>query len=240
MPTLLVLGSKPDPVLPPAAEFDAVACANASGYSADRHGLPVPALTAISAVVTSGIGSGKQSLEALHGLSTGALYLVPQFDKPRKLKKKIRTLPITIKTSPVFFRFRLKQAGYCWRSFICRDAAFYQELIGTLCRQDPQIMALVAEKKPSTGVITLMIGMSLGSYDRFVMSGFNFELTHAYADNPEIRQRGTTLSRHTPTDLQVLHRLVDIHGNLYTTEPTVNEQAGVPFLPPVAAATGGA
>ena len=99
MPTLLVLGSKPEPVLPPAAEFDAVACANASGYSADRHGLPVPALTAISAVVTSGIGSGKQSLEALHGLRTGALYRVPQFDKPRKLRKKIKTLPIAIKTS---------------------------------------------------------------------------------------------------------------------------------------------
>ncbi len=84
MPTLLILGSKPDPALPPAASFDAVACANASGYSADRHGLPVPALTAISAVLTSGIGSGKQSLEALRGLRTEALYRVPQFDKPRK------------------------------------------------------------------------------------------------------------------------------------------------------------
>jgi len=230
MPTLLVLGSKPDPVLPPATEFDGVACANASGYSADRHGLPVPVFTAISAVVTSGIGSGKQSLEALHGLRTEALYRVPQFDKPGKLRKKIKSLPIAIKTSPVFFRFRLRQAGYRWISFICRDAAFYQELIGTLCRHDPQIMALVAEKKPSTGVIALMIGMSLGRYDRFVMSGFNFELTHAYADNPEIHQRGTTLSRHTPTDLQILHRLVDLYGNIFTTEPTVNEQADIPFL----------
>ena len=235
MPTLLVLGSKPDPVMPPAAEFDAVACANASGYSADRYGLPVPALTAISAVMTSGIGSGKQSLEALHGLRTGALYLVPQFDKRRKLKKKIRTLPITIKTSRIFFKFRLKQAGYHWKTFISRDAAFYHELIAEQFRHDPQIMALVAEKKPSTGVIALMIGMSLGHYDRFVMSGFSFELTHAYADNPEIHQRGTTLSRHAPTDLQVLRHLVDLHGNLFTTELTVNEQAGVPLLPPVVA-----
>lgn len=230
MPTLLVLGSKPDPVLPPAAAFEAVACANASGYSADRHGLPVPALTAISAVVTSGIGSGEQSLKALHGLRTEALYLVPQLDKPRKLKKKIKTLPIAIKTSPVLFRFRLRQAGYRWNTFIGRDPAFYLRLIGTLCRQDPRIMALVAEKKPSTGVITLMIGMSLGRYDRFIMSGFNFQLTHAYADNPEIRQRGTTLSRHTPTDVQVLRRLVDIHGNIFTTESAVNEQAGIPLL----------
>jgi hypothetical protein len=230
MPTLLVLGSKPDPVLPRAAAFEAVACANASGYSADRHGLPVPALTAISAVVTSGIGSGEQSLKALHGLRTEALYLVPQFDKPRKLNKKIKTLPIAIKTSPVFFRFRLRQAGYRWNTFIGRDPAFYLQLIGTLCRQDPRIMALMAEKKPSTGVITLMIGMSLGRYDHFIMSGFNFQLTHAYADNPEIRQRGTTLSRHTPTDVQVLRRLVDIHGNIFTTETAVNEQAGIPLL----------
>jgi len=238
VPTLLVLGSKPDPVLPPAARYDAVACANAAGYSAHRHGLPVPAFTAISAVVTSGIGSGKQSVAALHGLRTGTLYLVPQFDKPLTLMKIIKTLPNAIKTSPVYFRFRLRQAGYCWNDFICSDAAFYQELIAEQCRYDPQIMALVAKKKPSTGVITLLIGMSLGSYDRFIMSGFSFELTHAYAYNPEIHQRGTTLSRHTPTDLQVLRRLAEIHGNIFTTEPTVNEQAGVPLFQP-AAATGG-
>ena len=40
MTTLLVLGSKPDPVLPPREAFDAVACANASGHSARRYGLP--------------------------------------------------------------------------------------------------------------------------------------------------------------------------------------------------------
>jgi hypothetical protein len=230
MPTLLVLGSKPDPALPPATEFDAVACANASGYSANHHGLPAPVFTAISAVVTSGIGSGKQSMKALHGLHTETLYRVPQFDKPRKFRKKIKSLPIAIKTSPVFFRFRLRRAGYRWNTFVCRDAAFYQQLIGTLCHRDPQIMALIAEKKPSTGVIALMIGMSLGRYDRFVMSGFNFELTHAYADNPEIHQRGTTLSRHTPTDVQVLRRLEDIHGTLFTTEAAVHEQAGIALL----------
>jgi hypothetical protein len=230
MPTLLVLGSKPDPVLPPATGFDAVACANASGYSANRHGLPMPVFTAISAVVTSGIGSGRQSLQAMHGLYTETLYRVPQLDKPRKLKKRIKNLPVTIKTSPLYFRLRLRQAGYRWNRFVNHDAAFYLKLIDTLCRHDPQIMALVAEKKPSTGVIALMIGMSLGRYDRFVMSGFNFELTHAYADNPEIHERGTTLSRHTPTDVQVLRRLEDIHGTLFTTEAAVHEQAGIPLL----------
>jgi hypothetical protein len=230
MRTLLILGSKPDPALPPAGSFDALACANASGYSADRHGLPVPVLTAISAVLTSGIGSGRQSLEAMRGLRTEALYRVPQLDKPRKPWKKIKTLPVTIRTSPLFFRLRLRLANYRWRRFVNCDAAFYHGLIGTLCLHDPQIMALVANKKPSTGVITLMIGMSLGTYDRFIMSGFSFELTHAYADNPEIRDRGTTLSRHTPIDLRVLRRLVDIHRNIFTTELAVHDHAAIPFL----------
>ena len=84
--------------------------------------------------------------------------------------------------------------------------------------------------KPSTGVIALLLGMSLGGYDRFIMSGFSFELTHAYADNPEIHQRGTSLSRHTPTDLQVLRRLMELRGNLYTTEPVVHAQAGIALL----------
>ena len=62
------------------------------------------------------------------------------------------------------------------------------------------------------------------------MSGFNFQLTHAYAENPEIRQRGTTISWHTPTDLEVLRRLAEIHGNVFTTEAAVNELAGIPLL----------
>jgi hypothetical protein len=230
MSTLLVLGSKPDPSLPPGDSFDDVACANASGYSAARHSLPVPAITAMSVILTSGIGSGRQSLMALHGLQTDTLYLVPRFDKPEKLVKRLKKLPVTLRCTPAFFRFRLRLEKYHWNRFLAPDAAYFQDMIGTLCRHDSQIMDRVLEKKPSTGVITLMIGMSQGQYDRFIMSGFDFQLTHAYAENPEIRQRGSTASRHTPTDLQVLRRLADIHGNIFTTEAAVNEQAGIPLL----------
>jgi hypothetical protein len=230
MSTLLVLGSKPDPSLPPGDSFDDVACANGSGYSAARHGLPVPAITAMSVILTSGIGSGRQSLMALHGLQTDTLYLVPRFDKPKKLVKRLKKLPVTLRCTPAFFRFRLGLEKYHWNRFLAPDAAYFQDMIGTLCRHDSQIMDRVSEKKPSTGVITLMIGMSQGQYDRFIMSGFDFQLTHAYAENPEIRQRGSTASRHTPTDLQVLRRLANIHGNIFTTEAAVNEQAGIPLL----------
>jgi hypothetical protein len=54
MTTLLILGSKADPALPPRAAWDELACANASGFSAARHGLPTPAYTVMTAVLTSG------------------------------------------------------------------------------------------------------------------------------------------------------------------------------------------
>ena len=40
--TILVLGSKPEPALPPPGSYAALACANASGFSARAHGLPPP------------------------------------------------------------------------------------------------------------------------------------------------------------------------------------------------------
>jgi hypothetical protein len=230
MSTLLVLGSKPDPVLPHTTSYESVACVNASGYSADRHGLPVPIFTAMSAVLTSGIDSGNQSLKALHDLQTNDLYLIPRFHKPVSLWKRTRHLPGTLKMSPAYFRMRLMLSHYRWQQFIVHEASYYKELIRNMCRGDEHTMQMVATKKPSTGIISLIIGMSLGQYDRFIMSGFNFQLTHAYAQNPEIIERGTTFSRHTPTDLQVLQRLSAIHGNIFTTEPAVNEQGGIPFL----------
>jgi len=230
MATLLILGSKPDPVLPPRTEYDAVACANAAGFSAAKYGLPTPAFTAMSAILTSGIGSGRQSLEAIRGLRTETLYFIPRPDTPRKLWKKIKILPVTVRTSPLWFRMKLRQVSFQWDTFIYQDIRYYMELISNLSKNDAELMEKVYEKRPSTGLLTLIIGMSLGNYDRFVMSGFNFELTHAYADNPEITQRGTRTSRHTPTDIQLLRRLSDLGGNIFTTEPAVHEQASLPFL----------
>ena len=52
MTTLLILGAKPDPVLPPASAWDDLACANASGFSAAQRGLPDPVFTVITAMLT--------------------------------------------------------------------------------------------------------------------------------------------------------------------------------------------
>ena len=230
MSTLLVLGSKPEPCLPPAAEFAALACANAAGYSAAKYGLPAPVFTAMTAHLTSGIESGKQSLRAIRGLHTGTVYLIPRHEKSGRLWKKLKLLPVAVKTTPFYFKRGLRRNHFHWESFVNRDLEYYFGLIDTLCQGDAELMNRIRTKKPSTGVMALIIGMSLGSWDRFIMSGFNFELTHAYADNPEIRERGTVVSGHTSTDLLLLGRLAALHGNIRTTEPAVHAQTGIPLL----------
>ena len=60
--TILVLGSKPRPILPPATTYGALACANASGFSARAHGLGAPFYTVISAVLGSGNASDRHAL----------------------------------------------------------------------------------------------------------------------------------------------------------------------------------
>ena len=71
MKTLLILGSRPQPKLPPAASYQDVACSNASGYSAAQLNLPRPVFTVMTSIIACNIESGKQSLNALKGLSPG-------------------------------------------------------------------------------------------------------------------------------------------------------------------------
>ena len=71
MKTLLILGSKPEPVLPPPGSYQAVACANGSGHSAAARGLPRPVFTVMTPLIACDIDSGRQTLEALRGLTTG-------------------------------------------------------------------------------------------------------------------------------------------------------------------------
>jgi hypothetical protein len=85
-------------------------------------------------------------------------------------------------------------------------------------------------KQPSSGMLALALGMAEHAYDRFILSGFSFEITHAYADNPLIAERGSTASQHADTDIALLRHLSKKFGNIYTTEPVVSERTGVPLL----------
>lgn len=99
-----------------------------------------------------------------------------------------------------------------------------------LCDYDEEIMEQIHKKRPSTGIFTLAIGIAQQRYDKFIISGFSFELTRPYAVNPEIFEIGTTASRHTNTDIMVLSYLSRKYGNIYTTEEIVHERAGIPML----------
>ncbi len=230
MGTLLILGSKPDPVLPPATAFDAVACANASGYSAAQHDLPDPVFTAVSAVLTTGIGSGNQSMKAMSGLHTETLCFVPHTSRRANPLKNLRLLPQHVRSTPAWFRYALKRVGFRWDRFERKSFDEYLLAIPDACRNNRELVRQLARKRPSTGLITLLIGLSLDQFDHFIISGFSFELTHPYGSNPEISERGTAISRHGDTDIPLLHCLSEALGTIHTTEPTVHDRAQVPLL----------
>jgi hypothetical protein len=231
MPTLLILGSKPEPVLPPRGSFDALACANASGRSAASLGLPDPAFTVVTAALTSGHKPANDlALDALRGLHTGKLYLYPRPAArgflPLRLVREFRA----IRVKPWYVQRKLRSLGYRFDELISPPRAFYHDLVLGLCGHDEAIAAQIARKQPSTGMIALAIGLAEEHFDRLIMSGFSFEITHAYARNPLIDPLGTTRSKHAETDIAVLRCLAGRHRNIYTTEPTVHERAGVPLL----------
>lgn len=231
MSTLLVLGSKPQPILPERAAFDAVACANASGRSAADLGLPAPVITAMSAVLTSGQASGRHSLRALRGLRTEALFLLPRHERGGSAAKRLWRRARHFRMEPAWFRLRLRAAGYRWERFEARPLAAHHETVLELCGGDPALRERFAVKHPSTGVFAVALGLADGRFERVIVAGMSFELTHAYGANPEIAERGTAASKHADTDVMVLARLAR-RGDLFTSEPIVAERAGVPLWPP--------
>ena len=229
MSTLLVLGSKPDPVLPPGLSYDHIACANASGFSAAKYGLSTPTYTVMSAILTA-TASGSQSLQALAGLATDTLYFLPRPVQGRSpLKKALQHLKI-IRMKPFYLKWKLRSLSYRYNRFITMDYAYYHTLVKELCGYDPKVLEQLERKQPSTGVAALALGMAQQKYQRYILSGFSFELTHGYADNPEIDERGTVTSKHANTDVVVINYLSKKYGNIYTTERVVNERAGVPLF----------
>ncbi|MGD2076322.1 MAG: hypothetical protein PVI91_14160 [Gammaproteobacteria bacterium] len=229
MSGLLVLGSKPDPALPPRSSFDAVACANASGYSAAAHHLPAPLFTVMSAILPA-VASGRQSLRVLAGLSTETLYFFPRPAARRNRLKQVASILSLLRMQPFYLRRVLRSVGYRYGRFVARSHDYYDGMIRDLCDHDQAVLRQIQRKQPSTGATALAIGLAEQPFDRYILSGFSFELTHAYADNPEIAQRKSKVSRHAETDIKVMGYLARKFGNVFTTEATVHERAGIPLL----------
>jgi hypothetical protein len=231
MRTLLVLGSKPDPALPPRDGFDALACANASGRSAAQHGLPTPLFTVISAIVTSGKQApNRLALDALAGLGTHTLYFYPRPVRGHgPLGRGFNALR-SFRTSALYFRSRVRSLPYRFERFENPGLERYHAMLAELCDHEPELVARVRAKQPSSGMLALAIGLGWHHFERFVLSGFSFEITHAYADNPLIAERGSASSKHAETDIALLRHLSRRFETIYTTEPTVHQRAGIPLL----------
>lgn len=231
MRTLLVLGSKPEPVLPPVGSWNDLACANASGASAARLGLPAPAFTVISTILASRTTpSNAIALAALRGLGTGTLFIYPRQPYRGNRLKQIVNAGRVLRATPWFLRRELARVDYRYERCEVRSAAAYVRMILALCGNDGALAALMHGKLPSSGVVAVALGLADAAYARVVISGFSFQITHAYADNPDIHLRGSVESRHADTDIAVIRALSHCTRRLYTTEPIVNERTGIPLL----------
>lgn len=238
MPSLLVLGSKPDPALPPLSEVDAVACANASGWSARAAGLAIPRFTVISAVLGAGTGreeSGKRqanriALEKLSGLSSEEVWYLPRPPAEGPLPRRLIREAKRWRMSAWHLRRALRRAGYDFGRFRAPPYSHYTEMLRHETGNDPEAAAAIAAKQPSTGVFATLLGLADPAWERVVLAGISFELTHAYAENPAIAALGTTRSKHAETDIAVLRALGRTHpGRLVTSEPVVAEHCDLPL-----------
>lgn len=230
MTTLLVLGSKPEPVLPESGAYDDVACANASGRSAHRYGLPTPRFTVVSASVTWGRKAPHDlAVEALRGLKTGRLIIYPRPRPHGSLLARAFKHVRDYRVNPRYVRWKLRQIGYEFDEFAAPAPDYFRSAFETLCADDPELISLIRRKRPSTGLTTLALGIAEGGYSRFVLAGFSFEITHDYAHNPLIDERGP-VSAHAETDQAVLRHISRRLGTIFTTEPAVHAATGVPYL----------
>lgn len=228
--TLLVLGSKPDPALPPAGSYAAVACANASGFSARALGLPAPRFTVVSAVLGSGKGRDEHSLRALRGVPAGRLYLLPR-PLPAGLAPRLLARLRHWRMQAPWVRHRLRRAGLRFDGATARPLEAYLDLILALAGRAPEVRAAMAVKRPSTGIVALAVGLAAEGFERAVLAGFDFSLRHAHGRNPLIDQRGGDLSAHAGTDVAILRAIQRERGCLWTSEPAVHARAGLPLLP---------
>ena len=131
---------------------------------------------------------------------------------------------------PEYFEKVLHALPYGFAEFEALDEAEYDGLVQELCSGDEGVLAQMERKRASTGVVAVALALTRHRYDRYVISGFNFELSRAYGRNPEIDERSTAVSAHADTDIMVMRCLGRKFANLVTTEPVVHERTGLPLL----------
>ena len=78
--------------------------------------------------------------------------------------------------------------------------------------------------------MAIALGIAAGTYRSVMVSDFGFEITHAYARNPQIEERIITYSQDAGFDIAVLSYLARKYGTIYTSNAVVRERTGVPLL----------
>lgn len=230
--TILVLGSKPEPSLPSPDSYSALACANASGFSARAHGLRAPLYTVVSAVLGSGNDSDRHSLAVMRGLEAGRVYFLPRplpVQPWRRLRHRLRNWRL----QAAWVRHLLRSHGLVFSEFVQRPTEVYDGLLLRLAGDRPELAELVGHKRPSTGLVALALALAELGFSDAILAGFDFTLSHAYGHNPLIDQRGSPLSKHAGTDVALLSAIQRGRGCLWTSEPAVAERTGIPLLPAV-------
>ncbi len=227
--TILILGSKPGPSLPSADTYAALACANASGFSARAHGLRQPLFTVVTAVLGSNNASDRHSLAALAGLEAGRVYFLPR-PLPQGVWRRLRHRVVHWRLQAPWVRHVLHRRGLRFSAFTRRPTEAYDGLLLRLAGDDPEMAALIERKRPSTGLVALALGLTEAGFAQAILAGFDFTLAHAYGHNPLIDQRGEALSKHADTDIAILAAIQARRGCLWTSEPAVAARTGIPLL----------
>jgi hypothetical protein len=189
-----------------------------------------PVITVMTTVLTSGDRpSNDLAMQALPGLRTEKLVLLPRPENARGLLARAVWHVRRYRVQPWYVIRRLRRIGYGFDEVAAWPHEKYVELVLDLCGNEPGIAGMLARKQPSTGLFALCMGMADGRFDTFIISGMSFEITHDYAHNPLIEERGTTRSTHADTDVAVLRDLSRRYGSLFTTEPVVHQRTGLPL-----------
>ena len=142
--TILILGSKPQPCLPQPAAYSALACANASGFSARAHGLRAPLFTVVSAVLGSGNASDRHSLAALDGLEAGRVYFLPR-PLPKTFWRRLRYRLRNWRLQAPWVRHLLRRHGLRFQEFVQRPTGSYDGLLLRLAGNTPELAELVGK-----------------------------------------------------------------------------------------------
>ena len=170
------------------------------------------------------------ALKAMAGLATETLYVCGREVYRRSPWKRLLNWRVAWESRPAALVQRLRAVDYRYQRMVIRPVSDYLAMVMALTHQDAAIARMMAEKAPSTGVLAAVQGLAEFGYDQVILSGFSFEITHAYANNPVIGERGTTASKHADTDIAVLAAIAGATGRLGTTETIVAERAGLPLL----------